>query len=334
MGVVFYHTDFRLAGDWHTEFSGVAIFFVLSGFIMSYISQNGEQDFLFKRLIRIVPLYWIAIATLMMIAYRFTIFRPSILMSGDPPLIIDILRSMLFLPWSKFPVLGVGWTLNFEIYFYLVFAAMLAISRRFAPALTAAFVLAVIHLDRATGEKYFLLHFYSHGYIAHFVDGIVIYYVWALLGRFTPSAAAPLFAAVIVLWFGMQFVYPLWPAWILPWVSYAPATVTAAALFMESAGLRITWRPLLLIGDASYSIYLFHTIWFEVMRPYLRKFDLPIWKDSTAITLFSVATAAMIGIAIHIWVEKPILARLRAKLRSRPPVVSELPEATEAARTS
>jgi exopolysaccharide production protein ExoZ len=108
LGVVFYHTDFRLAGDWHTEFSGVAIFFVLSGFIMSYISQNGEQDFLFKRLIRIVPLYWIATATMLIIGYRFAIFRPSTLMSGDPPLIVNILRSMLFLPRSNFPVLGVG----------------------------------------------------------------------------------------------------------------------------------------------------------------------------------------------------------------------------------
>jgi exopolysaccharide production protein ExoZ len=120
----------------------------------------------------------------------------------------------------------------------------------------------------------------------------------------------------------------------MPWIGWAPATVTAVALFMESAGLRIAWRPLLLIGDASYSIYLFHTIWFEVMRPYLRKFDLPIWKDSLALTLFSVVTATMIGIAIHLWIEKPILVRLRAKLRSRRPVASVLPEATEVASTA
>jgi exopolysaccharide production protein ExoZ len=334
MGVVFYHTGFELAGNWHTEFSGVAIFFVLSGFIMSYISQNGEQDFLSKRLIRIVPLYWIATATVMIISYRFRIFQPAILMSGDPPLIIDILRSMFFVPWSKFPVLGVGWTLNFELYFYLVFAAMLAMNQRFAPVLTAAFVLAVIQLDRATGEQFFLLHYYSHGYIAHFVDGIVIYYVWTLLGRFTPQTAAPLFAALILLWFGMQFAHPLWPAWVAPWLDYGPGTVTAAALFMESAGLRISWRPLLLFGDASYSIYLSHTIWFEVMRPYLRKFDLPTAKDSITVMLFSVVTAAVIGIAIHLWIEKPILAWLRAKLRSRRPEVGELPEATEVARIS
>jgi hypothetical protein len=89
---------------------------------------------------------------------------------------------------------------------------MLAVNRRFAPVLAAAFVLAVIQLDKATDETVFLLHFYSNVYIAHFADGIVIYYVWNLVGRFTPLIAAPLFAAVIALWFGMQFVFPLWPA--------------------------------------------------------------------------------------------------------------------------
>jgi exopolysaccharide production protein ExoZ len=334
MGVVFYHTGFLLAGGWHTEFSGVAIFFVLSGFIMSYISQNGEQDFLPKRLIRIVPLYWIAIATVLITSYQFRIFRPSVLLSDDPPLIIEILRSMLFLPWSKFPVLAVGWTLNFEIYFYLVFAAMIAINRRFAPVLTAAFVLAVIQLDRATGEQFFLLHYYSDAYIAHFVDGIVIYYVWTLLGRFTPPVAGPLLATVIVLWFAMEFAYPLWPAWLPSWLSWGPGMVTAAALFMESAGVRIAWRPLLLLGDASYSIYLFHTIWFGVMRPYLRDFGLPTASDSIAVMLFSIVSAAMIGIAIHLWIEKPILARLRGKLRSRRPEGATLPEATEVASPS
>ena len=55
LGVVFYHTDFRLAGDWHTDFSGVAIFFVISGFIMCFITRDDADGFLAKRFIRIVP---------------------------------------------------------------------------------------------------------------------------------------------------------------------------------------------------------------------------------------------------------------------------------------
>jgi len=42
LGVVFYHTDFRLPGDWHTEFFGVSTFFVISGFIMCFITRDPD----------------------------------------------------------------------------------------------------------------------------------------------------------------------------------------------------------------------------------------------------------------------------------------------------
>ncbi|MEH2591212.1 acyltransferase family protein [Bradyrhizobium sp. AZCC 1721] len=321
MGVVFYHTDYRLAGNLHTDFEGVAIFFVISGFIMSYITQNGEEDFLFKRLIRIVPLYWIATFLMILTNHRLRIVWPSFWLTGEPALIVDTIRSFLFIPWEKFPVLGIGWTLNFEIYFYAVFAVMLTLSRRWAPVLTAIAVISVIALDRATGERVFLLHFYAHSYVTYFVYGIVLYYVWSILGRFTPRAAAIGCSSLIAVWFGLHFVYPLCPAFVDQWIWIAPIAVVAAALFAESAGLAITWQPALLLGAASYSIYLLHTTWFEQIRPYLRDLALPTAKDSPSVMLFSIASAALVGIAAHLWIEKPLLAKLRNKLKARTPAV-------------
>jgi peptidoglycan/LPS O-acetylase OafA/YrhL len=54
LGVVFYYTDFRLPGDWSTDFFGVSTFFVISGFIMCFISRDdvGAERFLMKRAIR------------------------------------------------------------------------------------------------------------------------------------------------------------------------------------------------------------------------------------------------------------------------------------------
>src|SRR5262249_52353737 len=54
IGVVFYHTDYRLAGNVHTDLRGVETFFVISGFIMCYISQNDPKWFFWKRVLRIV----------------------------------------------------------------------------------------------------------------------------------------------------------------------------------------------------------------------------------------------------------------------------------------
>ena len=62
LGVVFYHTDFRLAGGYHTDFFGVTTFFIISGFIMCYITHADAAHFLERRIIRIVPLYWLLTA--------------------------------------------------------------------------------------------------------------------------------------------------------------------------------------------------------------------------------------------------------------------------------
>ena len=324
LGVVFYHTDYRLAGDWHTDFNGVAIFFVISGFIMSYITQNGERDFLTRRVVRIVPMYWIATLALIIMGHRFGLLRPSIWINSG--LWFDLPRSLLFLPAERFPVLGVGWTLNFEMYFYLVFAGALALNRKLAPILTAAAILGVFGLDWAIGGRIFLLHYYSHSYVHYFIHGIAVYYIWALLAPRTPYVAAMLCAAIVATWFGMQFGRPLLPDWILPQLWLGPTVVVAAALFMERS-LSITWRPLTLLGDASYSLYLTHTIWLEWLRGFQERWHLPTWKESTAMMLATVIGAILIGIAVHLWVEKPLLTKLRAAIKrqrgiKQPPTVA------------
>ena len=115
LGVVFYHTDFRLAGDWHTDFSGVAIFFAISGFIMCFITRQDADHFLTKRFIRIVPMYWLCtLVVLIAVGYKLGLLGLS---TWITTLATDLPRSLIFLPSEKTPLLGVGWTLNFEIYF-------------------------------------------------------------------------------------------------------------------------------------------------------------------------------------------------------------------------
>ena len=68
--------------------------------------------------------------------------------------------------------------------------------------------------------------------------------------------------------------------------------------------------------DASYSLYLTHTIFFEFARHYLEAWHLPMPKESIAVMLFEVATATLIGVSVHLYVEKPILRKVRLALRS------------------
>jgi exopolysaccharide production protein ExoZ len=130
--VVFYHlqpmVNANYATKWNSHFGaiGVDIFFVISGFIMFYTNRNmerGPTTFIADRLLRIVPLYWLA--TLVIVTLFLIGFRPNGLHYLTMPTLI---KSMIFVP-SEFPdgrhdlVLSLGWTLMYELYFYAVFAS-------------------------------------------------------------------------------------------------------------------------------------------------------------------------------------------------------------------
>lgn len=329
LGVVFFHTDYRLAGDWHTEFFGVSTFFVISGFIMCLITRENADDFLKRRLVRVVPLYWLCTFAFIFVTFRFAIFEPSTwleLPAGRPdePLWAYVSRSLLFLPIEdKYPILNVGWTLNFEIYFYLLFAAALWINRRFAPLMVAGFLVAVYFAD-GTVCTTFPCNYYSQDYIQYFIAGIAIYYALGYVARGVPRRPAVWVGlGLIAICYGSQFVGPWWSAAIEPRVyvlvaAAAPMVIVASALIVESAGCAVTWRPLILIGDASYAIYLTHTILFDMLGVSSdRWLHLPTPKDSTIVMLAYLAVAIVTGIVVHLMVEKPMLRVIRRKRGAR-----------------
>lgn len=110
-------------------FMGVDLFFVISGFIMAWACvlsgrpQDGPISFSIKRLFRIVPSYWIATVVVLYVLGQGTIHD-------------DLRTSLLFMPLDLTPapfygyaVHGVGWTLNYEMLFYALFAAALVFGR-------------------------------------------------------------------------------------------------------------------------------------------------------------------------------------------------------------
>ncbi|WP_298258647.1 acyltransferase [Bradyrhizobium sp.] len=316
LGVAFYHTGFNLAGDWHTDFSGVAVFFVISGFIMCFITRENAEGFLTKRFIRVIPMYWLGTLAFVALRYGFGSLS-STAFSANPTLAKDLFDSLLFLPSEKLPVLGVGWTLNFEIYFYLVFGVALWISRRFAPLICAAVIYTVILLDRH-GYGGFLIHYYSHDYIHYFLAGIALFYVWEFGSSFVGGwFVVAMCWALIVCFFGAQFIRPYWPNWILAYYWWFPPLVVGCALFAESSGAKVSWKPAVLLGDSSYSLYLSHPIFYGIERALFRALHLPIASENVLVTIFEVVAAALVGIAIHLCIEKPLLRKLKQTLDGR-----------------
>lgn len=113
---------------------GVAVFFVISGFIMVVATPEsvGLADasaFLRRRAIRVIPLYWICTAA------AIALIGLGVWRSASPASVETIVKSALFIPyqdatgWPR-PILGPGWTLNYEAFFYLLFAVSLLAPRR------------------------------------------------------------------------------------------------------------------------------------------------------------------------------------------------------------
>lgn len=131
---------------------GVDIFFVISGFVMVYISGDNfgkpgaSRDFLIRRIIRVVPLYWFYTAAISVLL----IFFPGDFSSGQSFDLSHLLASLSFIPVENsvgkiFPIHAVGWTLNYEMYFYLIFAFLLLFKKEwFLPLLSIILLAGVL----------------------------------------------------------------------------------------------------------------------------------------------------------------------------------------------
>lgn len=256
--VVIYHCNVYFFGN-HTDFAGVAIFFALSGYLMCRIKDKRSPcEFAVERFWRIAPSYWVATA-IVGIA-----FQPGV------PLAHVILTAM-FIPHDSihgvFPMLGVGWTLNMEVYFYTIFSLSILINRRFAPVIASCGIVAIYFGLPVVTDSKPLLFYYTHPYILHFVSGIAVWYLTGWLARKLdglrlPKAILPviLVCYVTVVGVGLKGVNST----VLGLLVVSALLVTA--VMSAHLGADILWRPMLTLADASYACYLLHTIVIEFLR--------------------------------------------------------------------
>jgi len=286
--VVTYHSfsyHFMTVGDpatvlWLRE--GVGLFFGISGYVMVVSTSASPPDpasFLWQRIKRIAPLYWIATTFI-------------VLGTGDDDG-WNILSSMLFLPsigQRGRPVLPAGWSLNFEMAFYVLFALFLPLPRRIAiPTLASVLILASF-LSQFLYAPSLAAH-YGQPILLDFVAGMLIaHFDFRLSGWLTP-------VGFLLLALAPQ------------WTDIRPLTVTMpVALILASArsldqGLK-DWRLPTLLGDASYAIYLSHLF---VLLPAL----LFVGQDTMGGGLMAILGSIVVGVIAHKYVEIPLNALLR-----------------------
>ncbi len=326
LGVVYFHITSTAGLDlaWDVGSRGVDVFFVISGFIIAYIGAKKSEHFFVRRLIRIVPFYWAATLAV----FAAATLLPQFFRSTDAS-VQHLLPSLLFFPHLSAsgevqPTLILGWSLNFEMYFYVLFALALLLSTRWAPILCVAGIVAVVVVSELIGPVSTAFDFYARTTSLEFCYGIGVYYllVWcerrkaaiaecAALKGIVVLALIASVAAIVLLEHAYKDAIPRYLAGGIP----AAVIVLSALLLERIYGLFSCSRLAWLLGEASYVIYLIHPyIVFGVLRLLLpRTGELSLAMDIVLIAGLISLTSA-ISIAIHLLFEKPVMAFLRRKL--------------------
>jgi exopolysaccharide production protein ExoZ len=295
---------------------GVDIFFVISGFIM-VVTTFGRADgpgasfnFLRKRALRIYPVYWVWTTLLLLLwGLKLADQAPSLTPSY-------VIASYLLWPASNdagkwMPMINQGWSLSFELYFYLFFAAAIAVKARRSMLLflLAAF-LALFALAQIVRLPPSLDYLFSSPLVFEFLLGVIAGSVYAR-GRGGENLAAAIvmvFFATIGLLFALFSTLPL--PHLLTHGLPAMLLVLGASL-LPVRNIRCLSLPIFL-GDASYSIYLTHSFLLGVSANLLRKGIGTQIQPDLLIIILTILFVAICAQAYR-FVEAPLIAFVSEK---------------------
>jgi len=304
LAVVFFHLS---PTSWTLGAAGVDLFFVISGFIMGTVGLgDSPARFMSKRIIRIVPLYWavtIAMCAASQVPGLFSTF------TFDLP---RLAASLLFIPFEDpqgkiWPLIVVGWTLNYEMFFYLLFALGLWLRRPIA-----APILIICGLAAAGWffqPEWTIPHFYTDQLLLEFAFGL-------LLSRAVFFRNAALGSALALAGFIALFSWGLGsdtPDWRIIYWGLPALAIVAGFVAIERAGAfpGQALRPLEKLGDASYSLYLTHGIVLGIVGKF-------IGHGSGSAFLATIAACIAVAMLSYYLFERPAGQMLRGLIFTRP----------------
>lgn len=310
----FRESFFRLKdGDqWKGGDIGVDIFFVISGFIIMIVHRNdlGKPrayiDFLAKRIKRVVPLYW----TLTTVAVILFILAPQIAANSKTGInVFWVLCSYLFIPTSlsgqnNSPVVGVGWTLDYEMLFYAVFAILMRFNRRvFVVSITVIFSTMVLVGSIIQPENLYA-RFLSDWLLMDFVGGVWIAYLMLNAGRVSTSISVwiiLLSVSIIILTFSIS-VPEVGPMRLVFWGLPSILLVQGMINFRIQDGV---FRNIVLtLGSASYSIYLSQVFTIPLWTSVVLKTKISSSIDMQIVMIFVMTSVS--GVIVWYFVERRI----------------------------
>lgn len=299
----------------HTGAWGVDVFFVISGFIMVFISKPTDTPakFIKNRISRVVPLYWF-----------FTLLT-AVLLLVMPGLFANIqfdwvatIKSFFFIPEfyigaqtdQVWPILAPGWSLNFEMFFYAMFALSLfaPVKYRIWVCCTAIFAVLVLAIVFNNGGP--IAEFFSQTVVLEFILGMLLALVFK---RNMLNVSQPVAWFLIIAGFLLIMVLPV-PDGLRIFAWGIPALMIVTGTLYCRMGES---RFFVMLGDSSYSLYLCHLFTLGLCRLIL----VPILGEGRMAALLFAILSTLIciasGVVVHYLIDNWLLKKERIADLSR-----------------
>ncbi|HMI01431.1 MAG TPA: acyltransferase [Pedobacter sp.] len=321
----FNHKFLNLTWSW----VGVDVFFVLSGFLITYIhfddiiSKGSTSKYLKKRFMRIFPVYWVILTSTVCI-YIFlmngaTGHSNQMLRLENSSTWVYLLGNYALFPIPNY-VIGVAWSLAYEILFYLLFAFCILFGLRFTKSVVPLLVISILMVS-FSGIRFFSfpLTFISNPIILEFFMGCLIGYLFKYKSNLLKRKH---FAITLVLLTVCCFVnYGIYNSpfnrdlFSLILIGLVSSFLILGAAVLDKSGLYIVPRPFVILGDASYAIYLTHPILLSMMCRMSDKVLSGLHLKINLSLLFTIILiiTLLAGTIFHFTIEKPLLKLLNKK---------------------
>lgn len=305
--VVFQHVRFLNFGAF-----GVDIFFCISGFMIMFTTEKSTKYFFRKRLIRILPLYYLmTLGTYLLLLLFPSMFQQTRL---DPSYLV---KSLLFIPFdigggAIQPLVRIGWTINCEMLFYLLFFISFHISMKYRGLICSAFLAVLVGMVQIFAPAISswqspvgnalapVLTFYGDPVMLEFLFGIAAYYLLRCLYRrhtlhpVSKSVSMASAVSIPVIFCLLAYFTPRinvigfrrLPLWGLP------AFLLLVLAFLAGLGLTMP-RFFVQLGNISYSLYLVH--YYPVMLLDRMVFD---FSALSALSIAGLAVSVVLSISL------------------------------------
>ena len=310
--------------------AGVDIFFVISGFIMVATTAGKAVtplQFLSNRVARLFPVY--GVVTLVIVLLFTVGFKPVGVFDVRSSYVI---QSLLFIPFSRGgfvePLVSVGWTLNYEMFFYVVFAALIAVRSERVRLLGLVIVLCGLGACRLGDPEGLYAVFYTRPIVVEFALGAILGHLHVRLakapaGRHARGAGYALLIAGVLVLLASEVVAQRLALNIELAPFLRPMTwgvggclIVAGALMLERGGLVCSNRFLIEQGNASYSIYLIHSLVLHASAKAAAAIVPSGWPSAAVTFVLALGATATLGVLMYRRIELPLNTALRTAFAS------------------